>query len=48
MAKFKDFELITLDNTNTVYIKITLDKNDFVYIPLIDVFLKLENMKGKL
>lgn len=48
MAKFKSFDLVTLDNTNTIYIRIAPDKEDEVLIPLLDIILKLENMKGKL
>lgn len=48
MAKFKDFELVVLDNSNTVYIKIAPDNESEVLIPLLDIILKLEQMKGKL
>ena len=41
-----NFEIIRLEkNNNTIYLQLNID-NQLFEIPLIDIILKLENMKG--
>ena len=35
-------------NNNTIFVKLNIDNQEPILIPLIDIILKLENMKGKL
>lgn len=41
-----NFEIVRLEKyNNTIYIQLNID-NNLIEIPLIDIILKLENMKG--
>lgn len=40
------FDVVRGDN-NTIFVKLNIE-NETILIPLIDIILKLENMKGKI
>lgn len=43
-----NFDVVREDNNNTIFVKLNIENHEPILIPLIDIVLKLENMKGKL
>lgn len=44
-----NFDVVRVEkNNNTIFVKLNIDNHEPILIPLIDIILKLENMKGKL